>query len=70
LDRPKLRILAAIKKIRGPRVTTVFVRQGRYARDPEIPATSPAADVSIGRIGDLPDHGLSDFTPRTAKVPS
>jgi hypothetical protein len=66
----KLRILAAIKKIWGRRVTTVFVRQGHYAMDPEILANYPAADVSIGRIGDLLDRGLTDFTPRTAKVPS
>jgi hypothetical protein len=49
----KLRILAAIKKIWGARVTTVFVRQGHYALDPKIVATCPAADVSIERIGDL-----------------
>jgi len=66
----KLRILAAIKKIWGPRVTTVFVRQGHYALDPMILATYPAADVSIERIGDLLGHDLSNFTTRTAKVPS
>ncbi|HSR11741.1 MAG TPA: HAD family hydrolase, partial [Thermodesulfobacteriota bacterium] len=31
----KLRILAAVKKIWGDRVTTVFVRQGHYALDPQ-----------------------------------
>src|SRR5512140_1539317 len=30
----KLRILAAVKKAWGSRVTTVFPRQGHYARDP------------------------------------
>jgi FMN phosphatase YigB (HAD superfamily) len=49
----KLHILAAIKKIWGLRVTTVFVRQGHYARDPEILANYPNADVRIERIGDL-----------------
>ena len=49
----KLRILAAIKKIWGLRVTTVFVRQGHYALDPKILASYPAADMSIERIGDL-----------------
>ena len=63
----KLRILAAIKQIWGRRVTTVFVRQGHYARDPKILATYPAADVSIKRIGDLLDHDLAYFTPRTVK---
>jgi FMN phosphatase YigB (HAD superfamily) len=66
----KLRILSAIKGIWGRRVTTVFVRQGHYALDPEILATYPGADVSIESIGDLPDRGLSDFTPHTAKFPS
>jgi len=49
----KLRILAAVKKIWGRRVTTVFVRQGHYASDPKVLATQPAADVSVERIGDL-----------------
>jgi FMN phosphatase YigB (HAD superfamily) len=49
----KLRILAAVKKIWGSRVTTVFVRQGHYATDPKILASYPPADISIGRIGDL-----------------
>ena len=66
----KLRILAAIKESWGPRVTTVFVRQGHYALDPKILATYPAADVRIERIGDLLDHGLSNFTSRTAKISS
>ena len=30
----KLRILAAVKKVWGGRVTTVFPRQGHYAPDP------------------------------------
>jgi FMN phosphatase YigB (HAD superfamily) len=54
----KLRILAAVKKFWGSRVTTVFVRQGHYAIDPEILATYPAADISIGRIGDLLQYQL------------
>lgn len=49
----KLRLLAAIKKIWGRRVTTVFVRQGHYALDPKILAAYPAADVNLERIGDL-----------------
>jgi FMN phosphatase YigB (HAD superfamily) len=49
----KLRILRAIKQIWKSRVTTVFVRQGHYARDPEILAKYPPADVSLGRIGEL-----------------
>lgn len=49
----KLRILTAVKKIWRTRVTTVFVRQGHYALDPKILARYPAADISIGRIGEL-----------------
>jgi FMN phosphatase YigB (HAD superfamily) len=57
----KLRILAAIKKIWGSRVTTVFVRQGHYALDPKILAACPAADLSVERIGALLNCGRRDF---------
>ena len=59
----KLRILAAIKKIWGRHVTTVFVRQGHYALDPKILAAYPAADLSIERIGDLLDYDLQNAPP-------
>jgi len=49
----KLRILAAVKAIWRQRVTTVFVRQGHYALDRKTRARYPAADVTVGRIGDL-----------------
>jgi FMN phosphatase YigB (HAD superfamily) len=49
----KLRILAAVKEIWRDRVTTVFVRQGHYALDPDQIARYPAADVNIEEIGDL-----------------
>ena len=64
----KLRILAAIKKIWGRRVTTVFVRQGHYARDPKILATCAPADLSIGRIGELLSYYLQHFVPRATRV--
>ena len=54
----KLRILAAVKQAWGPRVTTIFPRQGHYAADPEILASHPPADLSVGRIGDLLDYDL------------
>jgi FMN phosphatase YigB (HAD superfamily) len=54
----KLWILEAVKKIWGNRVTTVFPRQGQYARDPSIVAASPAADLTVERIGDLLDYEL------------
>src|ERR1017187_6736212 len=46
----KLRILAAIKKLWGTRVTTVFVRQGHYARDSRMLVSHPPADVTVERI--------------------
>src|SRR5262249_16185435 len=49
----KLRILAAVKEVWEARVTTVFVRQGHYALDPQAVAKYPAPDVPIERIGDL-----------------
>lgn len=49
----KLRILTAVKAYWGPRVTTVFARQGHYARDPEALRAFPAADLTIDRLGDL-----------------
>jgi hypothetical protein len=52
----KLRILTAVKKIWGPKVTTVFPKQGHYANDPQTLATLPPADVTINRIGDLLGH--------------
>jgi FMN phosphatase YigB (HAD superfamily) len=61
----KLRILAAVKKFWGSRVTTVFVRQGHYATDPKILATYPPADISIGRIGDLLQCQLQELLKST-----
>jgi FMN phosphatase YigB (HAD superfamily) len=55
----KLRILTAVKKAWGSRVTTVFPRQGQFGRDPEIIAKYPAADITIERIGDLLQYELS-----------
>jgi len=54
----KLRILTAIKKAWGSKVTTVFPRQGHYAMDPKILSSCPPADVSIGRIGELLNYDL------------
>jgi len=65
----KLRILAAVKKIWGERVTTVFARQGHYAHDPKILGEFPPADIDLAKIGDLVTCDLSAFqrtTPRNA----
>jgi FMN phosphatase YigB (HAD superfamily) len=49
----KLRILDAMKKIWGERLTTVFPRQGHYAHDPEVLASCGPADFTVERIGQL-----------------
>jgi FMN phosphatase YigB (HAD superfamily) len=51
----KLRILAAMKRVWGERLTTVFVRQGHYATDPRNLAAYAPADLTIERISDLSD---------------
>ncbi len=54
----KLRILTAVKKVWGSRLTTVFPRQGHYAHDLESLAAYPPADITIDRIGDLLTYDL------------
>lgn len=55
----KLRLLDAIKRVWGTRLTTVFPRQGHYAHDPEILAKYPPADVTVDKIGDLARYDLN-----------
>jgi len=57
----KLRILAAVKKIWGERVTTVFPKQGYYAFDPSVLAEYPPADIDLARIADLMTCDLAVF---------
>jgi FMN phosphatase YigB (HAD superfamily) len=54
----KLRILTAIKTRWRSRVTTVFPRQGHYARDPQALASFPPADVTIEHIDNLLNYDL------------
>jgi FMN phosphatase YigB (HAD superfamily) len=54
----KLRILDAIKRVWGGRVTTVFPRQGHYAHDPSI-AQYPPADVTVDYIGQLLQYDVA-----------
>jgi hypothetical protein len=61
----KLRILAAVKKTWGERVTTVFPRQGHYAYDPKALAEYPAADIDLARIADLMTYDLAAFLKKT-----
>jgi FMN phosphatase YigB (HAD superfamily) len=67
-DKP--RVLAAMKRSLGEKLTTVFVRQGHHAAESAGGATLPPPDLSLERIGDLMDCDLSPFlsvtTPRPA----
>ena len=54
----KIRLLTAFKQAWGARVTTVFPRQGQFARDAAVLAANPAADITVDRIADLLDGGM------------
>lgn len=58
-DKPKL--LAAMKTVLGDRLTTVFVRQGHYAREAAGQSIIPAPDLSIGQVGELSGFDLARF---------
>jgi FMN phosphatase YigB (HAD superfamily) len=60
----KLRILDAMKKIWGERVTTVFPQQGHYATDPAILAQYPHGEIQLKQIADLVHHDLADVRKR------
>jgi FMN phosphatase YigB (HAD superfamily) len=64
----KLRILAAVKKIWGERVTTVFPKQGHYALDPAVLAEYPPADIELAKIGDLLDCDLPALLKKSAAL--
>ena len=57
----KVRILAAIKKHWGTRVTTIFPRQGHYAHDLAEVAKYPKPDITIERIGELQRHSFEEI---------
>jgi hypothetical protein len=57
----KLRILTAMKKIWGSRVTTVWPRQGHYALGSQVTAIYPSADLTIDHIGDLVNYDLRNL---------
>jgi hypothetical protein len=52
----KLRILSAVKEQWRERVTTVLIKQGHYATDPNILAAYPPADITLKHIADLLDY--------------
>lgn len=57
----KLRILDAIKNVWGERVTTVFPKQGHYARDPHVLASYQPADIQLEHIRELNNCALAAF---------
>ena len=65
-DKP--RILAAVKTAWGPRVTTVFPRQGQYAHDAKALASFPAPDVTVERIGDLLAYELDTLAGQHTRI--
>jgi len=67
----KLRILAAVKKVWGERVTTIFPKQGHYAHDQKTLAEFPAADIELAKIADLMACDLSQSPgSRGVKLPN
>lgn len=61
-DKPKL--LAAMKRVMGERLTTVFVRQGHYALEADGQSIEPPPDLAIDDIGKLAAFDLQQFGPR------
>ncbi len=55
----KLRLLDAVKRQWGARVTTLFVRQGQFADDAAGLAALTPADISIARISELLIYDLA-----------
>ena len=56
----KLPILAAMKEALGGCLTTVFVRQGHYARDPAL-TEQPAADATVQAVDELLQYDLAEL---------
>ena len=70
----KVRILSAVKDAWGPRVTTVFPRQGHYAADAEALRRYPAPDLTVAAIADVLNYDrdalIAAASPRpTIEVP-
>jgi len=65
-DKPN--ILAAMKRVLGAKLTTVFVKQGHYAVQADLAAIQPAPDRTIASIVDIPHLDWNDLV--AAPVPS
>src|ERR1700680_2723835 len=63
-DKPRL--LAAMKRALGEKLTTTFVHQGHYAAESAATVIDPPPDLELERIGDLLDHDLPDFLAASA----
>ena len=57
----KVRLLAAIKKHWGARVTTIFPHQGHYALDAKLVAQYPKPDITLERIGELKKYSIGEL---------
>lgn len=57
----KVRILAAIKKHWGKRVTTIFPRQGHYAHDEKLVSQYTRPDITLDRIGEFTRYTLDEM---------
>ena len=57
----KVRLLTAIKKRWGKRVTTIFPRQGHYALDQKLVTQFPKPDITLERIGELKNYSLDQI---------
>jgi FMN phosphatase YigB (HAD superfamily) len=66
-DKPQL--LADMKRQLGPRLTTVFVRQGHYAAAGERERIEPPPDQTIACIDELRGRKLEDFLPTAPTIP-
>jgi hypothetical protein len=58
-DKPAL--LARMKARLGSELTTIWVRQGHYARETDLAQLHPAPDHAIDAIAQLRELQLSDF---------
>src|SRR5262249_18323586 len=63
----KLRILTAVKRGWGPRVTTVSPGRGTSARDREPIKACPPADITVDRISDFLPYELDAVLAAAAK---
>ncbi len=65
-DKPQL--LAAMKRLLGDALFTVFVEQGHYARESLQQTSEPAPDLRIQRIQQLCELSAADFEPAGSRA--